>query len=83
MKVSAINSLGGKRANPNFLLQSMTKPSGLSKDFFEKSQPDQNISSPTAPSFRGAPWRLNIGKLEYATEITGKEAISIFENFRP
>lgn len=32
--------------------------------------------------FLAAPWRLNLGHLEYAEKISGKEAIDIFEKFK-
>lgn len=81
MKVSAINSMEGKRVVPSFSLQSQptieTKP--IQPDSFSRTTTTTNIDQ---TSFRGSPWRLNIGQLEYATQISGKQAIEIFKNFR-
>ena len=34
------------------------------------------------PSFKAQPWKIDIGSLEYASKISGKEAVNIFEKFK-
>lgn len=79
MKISAIKTFNFDK-NVKTVLSNRTVPTQEeSVDYFTKTT-NSNIIPKS--SFRGSPKVLNLGELTYASKITGKQAIKIFEKFK-